>query len=290
MVADGDGYAARLSDSRLRVRSGSPLLANICLHYAFDLWVDVWPKKCAQGDVIVVRYAGDSVLGFQHHAEADRFPEDLRERLRKLGLELHPDKTRRIEFGRFAEQDRERRAGGKPETIDLLGFTHISGKTRNGYFTVKRKTVGKRMRAKLQQIKQQLRARIHDPVAQTGEWLKSVVQGYFNYHALPGNPDSLGAFREPATRLWPRTLLSCTQTHRLAWTRMHRLPEPWIPQPRLFHPYPESRSAIRYLTQEPYGLMSARTDLCGGCQASGIPAATGGILFRCCGELVACRR
>ncbi len=243
----------------------SPLLANIYLHYVFDLWVEVWRKKCAQGDVIVIRYADDSVLGFQHRAEADRFLEDLRKRLGKFGLELHPDKTRRIEFGRFAEQDRQRRGERKSETFDFLGFTHISGKTRYGHFTVKRKTVGKRMRAKLQQIKQQLRARMHDPVARTGEWLKSVVQGYFNYHAVPGNLDSLGVFRERVTRLWRRTLLDRSQTHRVPWTRMHRLAVRWIPQPRVLHPYPECRFAVRYLRQEPYALMSARTDLCGGC-------------------------
>ena len=225
----------------------SPLLANIYLHYVYDLWVDRWRKKCAQGDVIVVRYADDSVVGFKYQAEADRFLEDLRERLRKFGLELHPDKTRRIEFGRFAEQDRERRGEGKPETFDFLGFTHISGKTQSGHFTVKRQTVGKRMRAKLQDIKQQLRARMHDPVMQTGEWLKSVVQGYFNYHAVPGNLDSLGVFRERVTRLWRRTLLSRSQTHRLPWTRMHRLAARWIPEPRVLHPYPEVRFAARYL-------------------------------------------
>jgi RNA-directed DNA polymerase len=225
----------------------SPLLANIYLHYVYDLWVDRWRKTRAQGDVIVVRYADDSVVGFKYQAEADRFLEDLRERLRKFGLELHPDKTRRIEFGRFAEQDRERRGEGKPETFDFLGFTHISGKTQSGHFTVRRQTVGKRMRAKLQDIQQQLRARMHDPVMQTGEWLKSVVQGYFNYHAVPGNLDSLGVFRERVTRLWRRTLISRSQTSRVPWTRMHRLARRWIPEPRVLHPYPEYRFAARYL-------------------------------------------
>jgi len=225
----------------------SPLLANIYLHYVFDLWVDAWRKKCAQGDVIIVRYADDNVLGFQHQAEADRFLEDLRKRLGKFGLELHPDKTRRIEFGRYAEQRRKQRGEGKPETFDFLGFTHISGKTRKGFFTVKRKTIGKRMRAKLRQIKVQLRARMHAPVAQTGEWLKSVVQGYFNYHAVPGNLDCLGVFRERVTRLWRRTLLCRSQKHRLPWTRMHLWAVRWIPQPRVLHPYPESRFAARYL-------------------------------------------
>jgi hypothetical protein len=147
----------------------SPLLANIYLHYAFDLWVDVWRKKWAQGEVVVVRYADDIILGFQHQTEADRFLENFRERLGKFGLELHPDKTRRIEFGRFAEQNRERRGEGKPETFDFLGFTHISGKNRLGVFTVRRKTIRKRMRAKLREIKQQLRERMHDPVRQTGQ-------------------------------------------------------------------------------------------------------------------------
>jgi hypothetical protein len=225
----------------------SPLLANIYLHYVFDLWVELWRKKCAQGDVIVIRYADDNVLGFQHRAEADRFLEDFRERLGKFGLELHPDKTRRIEVGRYAEQRRKRRGEGKPETFDFLGFTHISGTNRKGYFTVKRQSSGKRMRAKLQQLKQQLRSRMHNPVAETGKWLKSVVQGYFNYHAVPGNLDRLGVFRERVTRLWRRTLLGRSQTHRLPWTRMHTLAARWLPHPRVLHPYPESRFAARYL-------------------------------------------
>src|SRR5712692_656568 len=161
----------------------SPLLANIYLHYTFDLWVNAWRKKKAQGEVVIIRYADDTVLGFQYQADADRFLEDLRERLGKFGLELHPDKTRRIEFGRFAEENRKRRGEGKPETFDFLGFTHISGKNRLGRFMVRRTTIRKRMRAKLRQIKQQLRERMHDPVPQTGQWLKSVVQGYFNYYA-----------------------------------------------------------------------------------------------------------
>ena len=225
----------------------SPTLANIYLHYVFDLWVDAWRKKCAQGDVIVVRYADDTVLGFQHQAEADRFLEDLRERLKKFGLELHPDKTRRIEFGRFAEQNRKRKGDGKPETFDFLGFTHISGKDRNGNFTVKRRTIRKRMRAKLREIKQQLYQRMHDPVAQTGEWLKSVVQGYFNYHAVPGNTGSLRVYRVRVIRLWRRTLLRRSQKHRLTWTRLIRLVERWVPKPRPLHPYPERRFAASYL-------------------------------------------
>jgi len=219
----------------------SPLMANIYLHYVFDLWVDAWRKKYAQGEVIVVRYADDNVLGFQHRADADRFLETFRERLRKFGLELHPDKTRRIEFGRFAEQDRNRRGEGKPETFDFLGFTHISGKDRNGEFAVKRETVGKRMRAKLLELKQQLCNRMHDPTALTGKWLRSIVQGYFNYHAVPGNTDSLHAFRNRLVRLWRTMLIHRSQRHHLNWGRMQRLADQWLPKPRVLHPYPRVR-------------------------------------------------
>jgi len=225
----------------------SPLLANIYLHYAFDQWVNVWRKKYAHGDVIVVRYADDLVLGFQHQADADRFLEDFRRRLGKFGLELNPEKTRRIEFGRFAEQRRERRGEGKPETFDFLGFTHICGKNRNGTFMVRRKTIGKRMRAKLRALKQQLRQRMHDPIARTGEWLKRVVQGYFNYHAVPGNLDPLDVFRERVTRLWRRTLLCRSQKHRVNWDRMHRLAVRWLPKPRVLHPYPDCRFAASHV-------------------------------------------
>ena len=219
----------------------SPLLANIYLHYVFDLWVDAWRRKYAQGEVIVVRYADDSVLGFQRRADADRFLDAFRERLRKFGLELHPEKTRRIEFGQFAEQDRRRRGEGKPETFDFLGFTHISGKDRNGSFALKRKTVGKRMRAKLLELKQQLGNRMHDPIAFTGKWLRSIVQGYFNYHAIPGNTDSLNAFRNRLVRLWRTMLIHRSQRHHLSWARMQRLADRWLPQPRVLHPYPRVR-------------------------------------------------
>ncbi len=219
----------------------SPLLANVYLHYVFDLWVDVWRRKCARGDVIVVRYADDNVLGFQHLADADRFLKELRERLAKFGLELHPDKTRRIEFGRSAEQDRRKRGEEKPETFDFLGFTHISGKARNGSFAVKRHTIGKRMRRKLAEIKQQLQQRMHEPVAATGKWLKSVVQGYFNYHAIPGNTDTLRVFRFRVTRLWRQVLIRRGQRHYLNWARMQRLEARWIPQVRVLHPWPSVR-------------------------------------------------
>ena len=223
----------------------SPLLANIYLHYVFDLWVEVWRKKCAQGDVIVVRYADDSVLGFQYQEEADRFLEDFRERLGKFGLELHPEKTRRIEFGRWAERNRKKRGEDKPDTFDFLGFTHISGKNRKGNFTVKRKTIRKRMRTKLLEIKERLRIRMHDPVVDTGKWLKSVVRGYFNYHAVPGNLDSLNAYRERISRYWRHSLLRRSQKHRLSWERYNRLLALWLPRPQLLHPWPEIRFAVR---------------------------------------------
>jgi RNA-directed DNA polymerase len=219
----------------------SPLLANVYLHYVFDLWVDTWRKKVARGDVIVVRYADDNVLGFQDRDEVDRFLEDFRERLRKFGLELHPDKTRRIEFGRFAQLNRKRRGEGKPETFDFLGFTHICAKNRNGSYDVKRHTISKRLRARLAEIKLQLRLRKHEPVVDMGKWLKSVVQGYFNYYAVPGNLDSLGLFRARVIRLWRRVLIQRSQRHKLNWARMRRLHERWIPSPRVLHPYPEAR-------------------------------------------------
>ena len=225
----------------------SPLLANIYLHYVFDLWVQAWRKKHARGEVVVVRYADDTVLGFQSQTEADRFLEDLRERLGKFGLELHPDKTRRIEFGRYAELNRQRRGEGKPETFDFLGFTHISGKNRRGHYTVKRRTMAKRLRGKLRELKQQLRQRRHEAVALTGKWLRSVVQGYFNYYAVPGNLDSLLTFRARMTRLWRTQLRQRGQRHRLNWDRLHRLAARWLPVPRVLHPWP----LVRFAAQHP---------------------------------------
>ena len=224
----------------------SPLLANIYLHYAFDLWVNVWRQKWAQGEVMVVRYADDIVLGFQYQTDADRFREHLTERLQKFGLELHPDKTRRIEFGRFAEPNRKKRGEGKPETFGFLGFTHICGKTKNEKFALKRKTIAKRMAAKLKEIKQQLRTRMHDPTALTGKWLQSVVQGYFNYHAVPGNLSRLCVFRNRVIRLWRWALRRRGQKRRPNWARMSRLAQRWLPVPRALHPYPAARFAAHH--------------------------------------------
>jgi group II intron reverse transcriptase/maturase len=224
----------------------SPLLANIYLHYAFDLWVHAWRQKKVRGEVVVVRYADDTVLGFQYQEDADCFLEDLRERLRNFGLELHPDKTRRIEFGRYSDQNRKMRGEGKPETFDFLGFTHISGKDRRGKFALKRKTIAKRMRAKLQEVKQELRRRMHDPVEQTGKWLQSVVQGYFNYHAVPGNMQRLKVFRVRVTRLWRWTLRCRSQKRRPNWARILQLTETWLPEPHVLHPYPGVRFAAKH--------------------------------------------
>jgi group II intron reverse transcriptase/maturase len=224
----------------------SPLLANIYLHYVFDLWGDVWRKKHARGEVIVLRYADDIVLGFQWDTDADRFRKSLEQRLGKFRLELHPEKTRRIEFGRYAEQNRKRRGEGKPETFDFLGFTHISGKNGNGSYAVRRMTIRKRMRKKLQEIKQQLKMRMHDPVPQTGAWLRSVVQGYFNYYAVPGNLDSLGLFRERVLRYWGQALKRRSQRHRYAWVRRLKLAAQWLPTPRVMHPWPLDRFAATH--------------------------------------------
>src|SRR5207237_2356873 len=177
--------------------------------------------------------------------DADRFLENLRERLAKFGLELHPEKTRRIEFGRFAEENRRRRGEDKPETFDFLGFKHISGKNGIGRFTVRRTTIRKRMRAKLRQIKQELRMR--DPVLQTGEWLKSVVQGYFNYYAVPGNLASLGVFRDRVLALWWRTIRRRSQKRRISWTRLLVLAQRWFPLPQALHPFPDARFAASHL-------------------------------------------
>ena len=220
----------------------SPLLANLYLHHVVDLWVNQWRRKWAQGDMIVVRYADDAVLGFEHRKEAEAFLEQLRERMRKFGLELHPEKTRLIEFGRFAEDNRKRRGEGKPETFDFLGFTHMCGKTRKGnWFTVRRQTVKKRLRSKLQAVRQELRQRWHERIAETGEWLRSVVQGYFNYHAVPGNFVALQTFRREVARAWLEALRRRSQRHRLPWERFRSILDRYLPLPRILHPEPGVR-------------------------------------------------
>ena len=225
----------------------SPLLANVYLHYAFDLWTQHWRKHRATGDMIVVRYADDIVLGFQRRTDAERFLQEWKERLRKFGLELHPDKTRLIEFGRFATANREQRGEGKPETFNFLGFTHICGRTRKtGKFTVMRKTIRKRLSAKLKELKEELRRRWHEPVAEVGQWLRSVVQGYFNYHAIPGNTDSLNTFRFQVIWHWHRALERRSHKSRVTWARFWSLVIRWLPRVQILHPYPDMRFNAKY--------------------------------------------
>jgi group II intron reverse transcriptase/maturase len=225
----------------------SPLLCNVYLHYVFDLWVQHWRTHRAKGEVIVVRYADDMVLGFQHRAEAERFLQDWRERLRKFGLELHPDKTRLIEFGRYAAENRKQRGEDKPETFNFLGLTHICGRSRkNGKFLVLRKTVRKRLLAKLKQVKDALWRRMHQPLAEVGKWLKSVVQGYFNYHAVPGNIASLRSFRLEVCKRWLRVIRRRSQKSRIMWEHMARFAEQWLPLPKILHPYPNLRFDAKY--------------------------------------------
>ena len=220
----------------------SPLIANVYLHYLFDLWADVWRRKAAKGDVIIVRYADDVVLGFQLRADAVRFLEEFKERLAKFGLELHPDKTRLIEFGRYASRDRKRRGEGKPETFNFLGFTHFCGQRhKTETFTVWRITAKKRMAAKLQAIKAELRRRKHDRTSQVGVWLRSVVTGYYQYHAVPGNIDQLRIFQRRVNRLWRNVLVRRSQRARKKWEKFAPVFKKWIPTPRVLHPYPDAR-------------------------------------------------
>jgi group II intron reverse transcriptase/maturase len=221
--------------------SVSPLLANVYLHYVFDRWVRQWRKRHARGDVIVTRFADDVVVGFQYRDDAERFLAELRERFAKFNLELHPEKTRLIQFGRFAAKDRKARGLRKPETFDFLGFTHICGKTRNGRFQLRRITIAKRVRAKLKQVKAELKRRRHQPIPEQGRWLASVVRGHANYYAVPGNLPAVRAFRLQAVRLWLKALRRRGQRHRLNWRRMRRLETRWIPTVRIMHPWPNQR-------------------------------------------------
>src|SRR6266568_5814348 len=225
--------------------SASPLLAKIYLHYVFDLWVQHWRKTKAKGDVIVVRWADDFVVGFQHQSDAERFHQELAERFAKFKLKLHPEKTRLIEFGSFAARNRKQRGQGKPETFNFLGFTHSCGRKRsNGMFTVIRRTVVKRRRTKLSELKKELRKRLHQPVPQVGHWLRSVVAGHNRYYGVPTNLQSLYSFRFNVGRLWYRSLRRRSQRKRLTWERMRRLLNRWLPWPRVHHPYPLRRLGV----------------------------------------------
>ena len=220
----------------------SPLLANVYLHYVFDLWADAWRRKVATGDVIIVRYADDLVMGFQHRAEAVRFLEEFKDRLAKFGLELHPEKTRLIEFGRFAAHKRKQWGKGKPETFTFLGFTHYCGRRhKTDTFTVWRITSKQRMVAKLKTIKVELLRRKHDRISQVGAWLRKVVNGYYQYHAVPGNIDQLRIFRQRINRLWRNVLVRRSQRAKKKWESLTPVFDRWIPIPRILHPYPHAR-------------------------------------------------
>jgi RNA-directed DNA polymerase len=224
----------------------SPLLANVYLHYAFDLWAARWRRREATGDMIIVRYADDTVIGFEHEADARRFWDAMRERLWEFSLTLHPDKTRLIEFGRHAARNREQRGFGKPETFTFLGFAMICGKSRRDDFQIKRKSRRDRMRTKLREIKEGLRQRWHVSIPDTGRWLGQVVAGYFAYHAVPTNSAAIGAFRRHVTVLWHRRLCRRSQKARLVWPRMRKLADDFLPKPRILHPWPNVRFAVKH--------------------------------------------
>ena len=224
----------------------SPLLANVYLHYVFDLWALQWRRREASGNVIVVRYADDIVVGFEHEADARRFWDAMRARFEQFSLELHGEKTRLLEFGRHAAAQRQRRGLGKPETFTFLGFTFICGKSRCGAFQLQRKTRGDRMRARLRELKEQLRIRMHEAIPEQGRWLRAVVTGYFAYHAVPTNIRALGAFRYHVTQLWLRTLRRRSQKDGMTWARITQIAAEWLPAPRILHPWPNQRFAVNH--------------------------------------------
>ncbi|WP_390623671.1 group II intron reverse transcriptase/maturase [Telmatocola sphagniphila] len=235
----------RWSETKMGTPQGavvSPLLANLYLHYVFDLWVHQWRQKHAYGDVIVIRYADDFALGFQYRREAERFLFDLKARFQKFGLELHPEKTRLIEFGRFAGEDRQKRGQGKPETFEFLGFTHCCGVKRlSRTFLVKRKTAKKRMRVRLQRVKEVLSKRRHEPIPEQASWLRQVLAGYYQYHAIPGNMPALQSFHTQVVRIWYKSLRRRSQRNRLIWERFGPLANRLLASPKILHPSPNER-------------------------------------------------
>jgi RNA-directed DNA polymerase len=239
-----DGKRIRVEEGTPQGGSASPLLANIYLHYVFDLWVQAWRRKRAHGDVIIVRFADDIVLGFQEKTDADQFRAELTERMRKFHMELHPEKTRLLEFGPFAIDQRQWRGEGKPETFNFLGFTHICVKKRsNGRFTVLRQTIRKRLQTKLNEVKAELQRRMHEPIPEVGRWLQAVVRGNVRYYGVPLNQNALHIFRFQVRRLWHRALSRRSQNGRVLWDRMRRLITRWLPLPTVCHPYPLRRMA-----------------------------------------------
>jgi group II intron reverse transcriptase/maturase len=239
-----DGHHTVSEVGTVQGGSVSPLLAKLYLHYVFDLWIQRWRTTQAHGDVVVGRFADDFVVGFQHRGEAERFLAELRERFARFGLTLHPDKTRLLEFGRFADTNRRARGDGKPETFNFLGFTHSCAKTRKGRFTVLRQTMRTRWQAKLRAVKTVLRQRWHQPVPEQGAYLRAVVLGHNRYYGVPRNGPALNAFREALAQLWWRVLRRRSQGNHLTWRRMGAYVARWLPTPRICHPYPRGRFAV----------------------------------------------
>ena len=225
--------------------SFSPLAANIYLYYVFDLWAHQWRQRNCQGDVRLIRYVDDIVVGFEKRQEAEQFQETLRQRFAKFGLELHPEKTRLIEFGRFAQERRGKRGLGKPESFNFLGFTHMSGESRRGRFQIQRRTIAQRFRTKLAEIKAELRRRRHLPVPVQGVWLRSVLLGHYRYYGVPLNGKALQRFRKEVARMWQRSLSRRSQKGYVMWSRMKRYVDKWLPVARIYHPYPDERFGVR---------------------------------------------
>jgi group II intron reverse transcriptase/maturase len=239
-----DGVRTQSVEGAVQGGSISPLLANLYLHYVFDLWTQRWRNQPGRGDLIVVRYADDFVVGFEHERDALAFCTELRERMAKFGLELHPDKTRILEFGRHAASDRARRDEKKPETFDFLGFTHICAKTRKGRFTVRRQTMKKRLRAKLSEVKTELRRRMTEPIPEQGKYLRAVVGGHTRYYGVPGNTRALHVFRGEVSRHWLRVLRRRGNQHPMRWARFDLHVKRWLPKPRVCHPWPSQRLGV----------------------------------------------
>jgi RNA-directed DNA polymerase len=246
-----DGEWSTTEEGTAQGASASPLLANVYLHYVFDLWADQWRRRHARGDVILLRFADDYVAGFEHREDAERFLADLRERFAKFGLELAAEKTRLIEFGRFAARDRARRGDRKPETFEFLGFTHVCAKDKHGRFKLRRTTSKKKMRAKLKAVKTEMMRRRDYPIPEQGRWLASVLRGHYGYYAVPDNSDALRGFRRRLTRHWRRTLSRRSQKGRMSWQQIDVLADRWLPQPRILHPWPNQRFDARTRRKSP---------------------------------------
>jgi len=239
-----DGKVTYAEEGTQQGGSVSPLLANIFLHYVFDLWADKWRKQEGRGDVIIVRYADDIVVGFQYRNDAEQFQQEMTERLGRFKLKLHAEKTRLIEFGRFAANNRKERGDGKPESFNFLGFTHMCGETRKGRFTVLRQTIQKKMQRKLQELKEELRKRMHWAIPEVGKWLKVVLLGHYRYYGVPNNTRKLSAFRYHLRCMWALVLRRRSQRQRMTWERMEKIAVRWLPLPRIYHPYPTERLRV----------------------------------------------